>query len=264
MLANSELTYSHVLPSVAEGETWIIKSAQRVLQVFEYFAEVRKPSSATEIANALGFPQSSASMLLRSLVCLGYLDYHREVRTFEPTLRLSLLGGWIPERIDVASHIIEILNPLHEEFNETVVLAEQYRNFVRYIYVLQRPVPGISYYIAPGTLRPVCLTATGRMLLTLNSEQDVLAAVHRTNAEEKRPEQWIKRNEFMETLAACRDAGFAYTERVMEDRIGVQSAVLLPAEAGARRLSVGVISELGRFKPRAEEIKARLLEIARG
>jgi len=263
-MMNTALSYSHILPSVAEEETWIIKSAQRVLQVFEYFAEVRRPIGATEIANALGFPQSSTSMLLRSLVSLGYLDYHREVRTFEPTIRLSLLGGWVPERIDVASHIIEILNALHEAFNETVVLAEQHRNFVRYIYVIQQPVPGISYYIRAGTLRPVCATAAGRMLLTLNSERDVLSVVHRSNAMEDDPKRWINRQEFLEILRECREEGFAHTERPMEDRIGVQSAVLLPAEEGTRRMAVAVVSEKGRFGPIAADVKARLLEIARG
>lgn len=256
-------TYSHIMESAGEADKSIIKSAQRVLQIFEFFADVRKPSSATEIANALGFPQSSTSMLLRSLVSLGYLDYHREIRTFEPTIRLSLLGGWIPERIDVASHIIEILNKLHEDLAETVVLGEQYRNFVRYIYVLQRPLPGISYYIKPGTLRPICTTAPGRMLLTLNSERDVLAIVHRANADEPDPTEWIKRGEFLETLEGCRREGFSETERVMEDRVSCMAAVLLPDDGG-RRLAVTVLSEQRRYRPRAEYIRERLMEIGRG
>jgi DNA-binding IclR family transcriptional regulator len=259
-----EVAYSHILPSAVETDKSVIKSAHRVLQVFEFFADIRKPSSATEIANALGFPQSSTSMLLRSLVSLGYLDYHREVRTFEPTIRLSLLGGWIPERIDVARHIIETVNKLHADTGESVVLGEQHRNFVRYIYVVQRPVSGVSYYIKPGTLRPICTTASGRMLLTLNSEQEVRSIIHRANAEQVDPVALIKRADLLAALEVCRAENYSATQRVMEDRIGCQCAVLLPGEHGGRRLSVGIISERTRYLPRAEFIRERLMEVARG
>jgi DNA-binding IclR family transcriptional regulator len=255
--------YSHVLAS-AEPDGALIKSAHRVLQVFEFFAEVRKPSNATEITNALGFPQSSTSMLLRSLVSLGYLDFHRDVRTFEPTIRLSLLGGWIPERIDVAGHIIEILNKLHEDTDETVVLAEQHRNFTRYIYVAQKPVAGVSYYIRPGTLRPICINANGRMLLTLNPERDVLSILHRANAEAADPGAVVKRADLLAALEICRAEGYSYTERVREDRTAVQCAVLLPTEHGGGRLSVGIATEKARYLSQAQFIRERLMDIARG
>lgn len=255
--------YSHVLAS-AEPDGALIKSAHRVLQVFEFFADARKPANATEIANALGFPQSSTSILLRSLVTLGYLDFHREVRTYEPTIRLSLLGGWIPERIDVAGHIIEILNKLHEDTDETVVLAEQYRNYTRYIYVVQKPVAGVSVYIKPGTLRPICINANGRMLLTLNSERDVLSIVHRANADGVELGGIVNRAELLAALEVCRAEGFSYTERVREDRTAVQCAVLLPDEPGGRRLSVGVATEKSRYLSQAEFIRDRLMDIVRG
>lgn len=255
-------TYSHFLPSAAELDKSIIKSAQRVLQIFEFFADTRKPSSASEISASLGYPQSSTSMLLRSLVSLGYLDYHPEVRTFEPTLRLSLLGGWIPQRIDVASHILARLDWLHRETGETVLLAEQHRHFVRYIYVVQKPVAGVSYYIKPGTLRPACVNAAGRMLMTLATEREVISIIHRTNAEESDPGAWINRTEFLAELETCRSEGFSNTRRVFDDRVGTMASVLLPAEDGAQRLAVAIISEEGRYKPRAKFIRECLMKVA--
>ncbi|WP_157219565.1 IclR family transcriptional regulator [Flavisphingomonas formosensis] len=257
--------YSHILPSEVGEDKWIIKSAHRVLQVFEFFTDARRPASATEIANALDFPQSSTSMLLRSLVSLGYLDYHREGRTFQPTIRLSLLGGWIPERIDVASSLIEMLSRLHEEIGETIILAEQHRNMVRYIYVVQRPLPGLSYYIRPGTLRPALMTAAGRMLLTLNSEREVTAIIQRSNAEESDPANWVKRAEFMQELDTCRREGFSYTHRgVEDDETGVMCAVLAPPEAGARPMSVAVWTAKRRYTPEAALlIRERLMAVGR-
>ena len=48
-----------------------------------------------EIAGALGLPQSSTTMLLKSLLKLGYLDYAPQTRKFRPTYRVAVLGSWI-------------------------------------------------------------------------------------------------------------------------------------------------------------------------
>ena len=69
-----------------------VKSARRVLEVLELFAERRGPLTVGEVAAALAYPQSSASVLLQSLVALGYLVHDRGQRTFLPTLRVAFLG----------------------------------------------------------------------------------------------------------------------------------------------------------------------------
>ena len=49
-----------------------VKSAARVLAILEYFDDLQRPSTVTEIAEELTYPQSSTSALLRSLVSMGY------------------------------------------------------------------------------------------------------------------------------------------------------------------------------------------------
>ncbi|MDF0546095.1 helix-turn-helix domain-containing protein [Sphingobium sp. H39-3-25] len=253
-----ESNYSVVVPSAESSDGAIIKSAHRVLQVFEYFAHVRRPSNATEIANALCFPQSSTSMLLRSMVSLGYLAYQADCRTFEPTIRLSLLGGWDPRRIDVAGDIIVRLGRLHAETGETVLLAHIDRNLVRYIYVLQKPASSVPYYFKLGTARPACMTAAGRMLMTLYSEREVMATIHRANAEEPDPAEWINRKQFLVELATCRRDRTCVTRRAFDDRIGVQMAALLPAEGGVPKFAVALVSEEPRFTANEAFLRERL------
>jgi len=73
-----------------------VKSAARVLEVFECFDRVQRPASVTEIARVLGYPQSSTSELLRSLVAPGYLESEPEDRrSCSPTARLPLPGAWL-------------------------------------------------------------------------------------------------------------------------------------------------------------------------
>ncbi|HEX7943836.1 MAG TPA: helix-turn-helix domain-containing protein, partial [Phenylobacterium sp.] len=73
-----------------------MKSAQRALEILEVFARQRRPLALKEILEELGYPTSSGSALMKSLVALGYLDYDRERRTYFPTMRIAVLGHWVP------------------------------------------------------------------------------------------------------------------------------------------------------------------------
>src|SRR3546814_12336581 len=52
--------------------TSVVKSAGRALQILEYFDDARREANMIDISRALHYPESSTSILLRSLVALGY------------------------------------------------------------------------------------------------------------------------------------------------------------------------------------------------
>src|SRR5580698_3728274 len=64
-----------------------IKSAERTLALFELFSREQRPFTVGRVSDALDVPQASASMLLRNLADLGYLEYDRKARTFAPSIR---------------------------------------------------------------------------------------------------------------------------------------------------------------------------------
>jgi len=75
--------------------TKMVKSAQRVMELLEFFTAERPEATVMDIVRVLDYPQSSASELLRCLVSLGYLSYDRYRRTYRPTTRVPLLGSWV-------------------------------------------------------------------------------------------------------------------------------------------------------------------------
>ena len=77
----------------------VVKSAGRVLEIFEFFAHRHGPATVSEVAGTLGFPLSSTSVLLKSLLALGYLEYEPRAREYQPTIRFAVLGTWIFERL---------------------------------------------------------------------------------------------------------------------------------------------------------------------
>ena len=69
--------------------TSVIKSAQRVLAILEYFKERQRSATVGDIAGALRLPQSSVSMLVKSLVSLGYLEHGEKSRLLRPSYRVA-------------------------------------------------------------------------------------------------------------------------------------------------------------------------------
>jgi predicted transcriptional regulator len=62
------------VPKLRKPDPQPIKSAMRTLALLEYFRRTKTSAAVTEIAAALGMPQSSTSVLLKSLVSLNYLE----------------------------------------------------------------------------------------------------------------------------------------------------------------------------------------------
>ena len=91
----------------------VIKSVGRVFELLELFDEVRRPVSVTEVARALGIPQSSTSALLRSMVTLGYCEVDATARRYVPTARVTILGSWLEAPLFEDGALIRLLNEIH-------------------------------------------------------------------------------------------------------------------------------------------------------
>src|ERR1700682_5576797 len=99
----------------------VVKSAQRALDILEVLRQLQ-PCTVGDISHALSMPNSSTSILLKSLVTMGYLDFNPETRRFKPSYRVALLGERVEEQpIHNQKHFTEKLRALHEQTGETVL-----------------------------------------------------------------------------------------------------------------------------------------------
>lgn len=67
-------------------------NARRLVHVLDYFDKNRRSATVTELVKHYGWPQSSTSELLYSLVEVGVLSLDRSHRHFSPTVRAAFLG----------------------------------------------------------------------------------------------------------------------------------------------------------------------------
>jgi DNA-binding IclR family transcriptional regulator len=188
----------------------VVKSAQRVMEIFEFFAERRTRSNINDVCKALGYPQSSTSMLLHSLVQLGYLTYDKQARTFHPTLRIATVGRWLLDEAADGISPLHIMEKVSQATGHTIVLGVQNGIDVLYIQVIQATNP-IRFYMKPGSLRPIHSTAVGQMLLSLKSDSEIRAIIRRINSEREPSESRVNTDEVLKAVAAIRSKGYAMT-----------------------------------------------------
>src|SRR3546814_3353376 len=92
----------------ASSELSVVKAAGLVLRILEYFDSVQREACVSVISRTLKWPQSSTSVLLKSLVSLGYLQNDRFRRTYRPTHRVCLLGNWVDPALVRKGELLKI------------------------------------------------------------------------------------------------------------------------------------------------------------
>ncbi len=233
-----------------------VKSANRSLQVFELFAAEQRPLSISEISTAMEMPQSSTSMLIKSLVDLGYLEHDAKMRTYYPTFRIALLGTWMRRRHERTGRLPRLASRLAEETGETIVLALRNGIFAQYAYVQIGPDP-LRLHVESGMQRPLACCASGWALLSFESDPEVDKIIRRTQAEATLAHWRASATEAIERIAHVRRNGWVMSEGHTSVGAGA-IAMLLPAAAGRTPMSIAVGGPIERIKANHALILERL------
>lgn len=150
----------------------LVKSAARALEILEVFASERKRMNSTQLGAALGYPKSSLSVLLKSLVAQGYLANGNGGQDYFPTLKLARLGEWIPAALLGSDALLPMLAKLRDETGETVTLTMAADLHMRCLHALIGTHP-ISLQVEDGVSFPMVGTAIGTMYLATQNEKFV-------------------------------------------------------------------------------------------
>lgn len=215
-----------------------VKSARRTIELLEFFAERQRPANILTIAKALAYPASSTAALARTLVAMGYLHHDALSRTYFPTLRISLLGGWLQDQYFADHNILDLMHTLAKDTQHRVLLAMQSGIHVQYLMVIdgQDKMRG---YTRIGSLRPLCRASTGKMLLTLAKPSTLLGIVQHANSLERDTANRVVYKELLAELEVCRARGYATTSGNVTPGVGTVG-MLLPASDRHVPLAIAV------------------------
>jgi DNA-binding IclR family transcriptional regulator len=140
-----------------------VKSARRVLDIFEFFVLTQRPATMSAIAEGLNMPKSSCVALLSTLEKCGYI-YSQSQHGYYPTRRWLDYAKIIADSDPLVLRIQPTLIKLRDETGETVILGRRVEDRILYIEVVesQRMLRSTA---RAGQFKPVHGTASGKALL---------------------------------------------------------------------------------------------------
>ena len=219
-----------------------VKSAERVMELLEFFAERQAPATVVEISRALGTPQSSTSMLIQTLARLGYLAADLEGRGYLPTLRTMMLGTWLHDWLFGEGTLVAELAELRRRTGKTVLIGIRQGLHVRSVMALRGIEPN-ALRIRPGGLYPVCRSAMGKMLLGLEPDAEILRIARAFNAAAHAQDR-INVQAVLDEVKACRVHRWSESDDYPLTGRGAV-ATLLPTVPGHPSMALAIAVNMG-------------------
>jgi DNA-binding IclR family transcriptional regulator len=237
-----------------------VKSAVRVLQVLEYFQHLRRPCALKEICEALAYPQSSGTVLMKNLVTLGYLSYDRVTRHYFPTLKVAALGDWVGQALFGQGEIFELMRDLHVATGEAVSICSQNDIYMQYIRVIQSVHP-LRFHTEEGSMRPLTQSAVGWMLMSVHPDKAVERLIRRANIATPPGSPRPSLATMMERIHAARRDGVTYAEHVPLAG-GATICTLLPVTVQGKAVALGVGGAIERMRPNRDRYVQMVKDLA--
>jgi len=236
-----------------------VKSALRVFEVLELFDKLQKPLRVSDVVDELGYPQSSVSSLLQTLLEKGYVDFYPESRSFFPTPRLAFLGHWTmghPESVEV---IQSTMRWLVDQTGDSAALGARSGTQLQYVHFMVSESV-LKFTVAPGATRPLHRTTLGLLHLSLETDEEIGKVIRRFNAENPDQEPGDIA-EILKQVHKARAEGVLCTES--QNTMGVSVlGTLLPFDGESRALAIGVGGPAERIRNNMEDFKATVLRAA--
>src|SRR5262249_13622069 len=101
----------------------IVRQAANVLEIMEFFAQMKKPATLADIAPLFGGPRSSTSTRLAPLSDKGYLCEPRRRGGYYPTPRWLAMARQVSEVEPLPSWTHALISDLSAETGETASIV---------------------------------------------------------------------------------------------------------------------------------------------
>ncbi|MEM5493402.1 helix-turn-helix domain-containing protein [Hoeflea sp. AS16] len=222
-----------------------VKSATRAIEILELFKRIRQPRAMSEIAQALNYPQSSTTVLLKTLVTLGYLHFDRRERLYFPTPKVAALGDWVPRALFGNSRVLDAMRDVHAATGESVAINIKNDVYVQYVQVLQS-VHALRFHVEEGTVRPLTQTGLGWTLMSTMTDEKIDNIVRRANLATEKSKR-VTISDMMEKVREIRAKGYGFAENIPFPG-GATLCLVLPVTIHGQAAVLGLGGAAGRIR----------------
>ena len=236
----------------AQQELGSVKSAMRVLDLFEYLGRWGAEKTHAEIAEQLGIPKSSLTQLLKTLVRRGYLTYVPASKGYELGPAIAELAKRANDGNDLVAIAQPVLSWITAETQESCAL-----NFIKgdkseVVACLMSP-RRLRYHMGLGDIAPLYATSGGKALLAFLPPEMLQEYLARISFEQITPNTITTREKLEHELSEVRRTGTAHVvEEFTPGIAGVARAVL--SASGYPLASINIAVPVVRYDDRLRSL----------
>ncbi len=232
-----------------------VKSAKRILDIFELFARSPQPATLTDIAEALRLPKSSCLALLETLEASGYLYQVRPQAGYYPTRRWLEHAQVIAENDPVLQRVQPLMSLLRDETGETIIFGRRAGDRVLYLLIVESRQT-IRYTARAGEFKPLHGSSSGKALLAALPPEERRELLRRLELTRFTPRTITRREELERELARGLARGWhSCTGEHVPDVIGVSTTLTVNDET----YFIAVAGPIHRLEDRIEATGQALL-----
>jgi len=237
-----------------------VKSAERVLRVFELLALYKEGLTIKEISEKLSFPQSSTSNLIGTLLNEGYLSQDT-FKQYKLGPKLIQIGTFAMESLDISSQGKPYLKQLMEDVQETVFMAVLSERELVYVLKIDNN-RSIRTTAQPGYRKPLYCTGLGKAFLAFLSEEKKNDILDHTEFIPFTPKTIINREELEANLKIFAKNGYSIDDEENEEGLYCLSAPVFGADQTIQA-AISVAGPRERMVNRKDYILEKLLQSAK-
>ncbi|ANL51060.1 IclR family transcriptional regulator protein (plasmid) [Rhizobium phaseoli] len=187
-----------------------VKSADRVLDLFELLAKSGRGISHSNIAERLDIPKSSLTPLLRNLVARGYIMTGPDGRSYQlgPQLLQLVRSGSVAN--DLAKEAGALLQQATRDLGETSAFNQLHGDELEVVATVVGRHRLITH-MKVGETAPLYATSGGKAMLALMSETDYLDYLKRVRFEAATKNTIVSKQVLDEEIREIKRTGIAYS-----------------------------------------------------
>jgi IclR family transcriptional regulator, acetate operon repressor len=232
-----------------------MRTVDRTLEIFEAFAEAKRPLSLSELARMIDMPVSSCHGLLRALQKSGYMFSLEVRRRYYPTRRLFEVGAALAAHDPIVDRLIPLMEKLSEETNETILLGQRQDDHIIYLHVLESSQM-IRYAAPVGALKPLPSTAIGKAFLGELPDDELASYLSKIELVRVTPSTIVSREQLLADIQRSRKRGYFVTRG---ENIPDVMAIARAFEMDGELLALAVAGPIHRLEPKISSIGQALI-----
>lgn len=236
-----------------------VKSAKRVLHIFEVLAQYSRGLTIKEISELLQLPQSSAFNLVKTLQSEGYVIQDNE-KKYRLGAKLIHIGTSAMDALDIHSVGKKPLENLMKQVQETVFMSVLTADELVYIAKIDNN-RSIRTTAQPGYRKPLYCTGLGKVFLTFLPTEERDRLINQITYQKITDNTVSNRNELEAQLQSFRENGYSIDNEENEEGLYCLAAPVYGVE-NELTAAISVAGPKDRMLSRKEAIIPKLLQTA--